>query len=336
MISKKAVSLALVSLLGATLLTGCGSSAATKQVQGDKQSSKQAVNFPTKPITILVHTKAGGPTDAMARELAKSAEKFLGQQVLIENKPAGSGAEQLADLAKAKPDGYTLGALTPTQIGMWNSNLKKQFKLESFSYVAGVQIDPYVIVVHADSPYKTLNDLVEAMKQKKLNVGGYGSIGSGHNIAWNIFAEKAGVKASWVAYESTGEAVTVLLGKHIDVANSNPGQVSEYVRSGKLRVLGVMAEKRLPEFPDVPTYKEAGYDVDTSWAQFRGIFAPAGVPEEVLLKINDAFAKAMATEEFKTYMKNAQMVDGTMDHSQFTEYVKKQDTLTKTWLEKLQ
>lgn len=339
MIGKKSASLLLVSVFGLQLLAGCGTSATEGQGQGASPAAaeKKPIDFPTKSVTIVVHTKAGGPTDTMARELAKAAEPLLGKTVLIENQPGGSGASQMAELAKAKPDGYTLGTLTPSQIGMWNSNLKEQFKVDSYSYVSGVQIDPYVIVVHADSPYKTLQDLVEAMKAKPktINVGGYGAIGSGHNVSWNIFAEKAGVQANWVPYESTGEAVTVLLGKNIDVANSNPAQVFQYVKSGQLRVLGVMAEQRLAEMPDVPTYKEAGFEVDTSWAQFRGIYAPAGIPQEVLQKLNDAFGKAMQTDGFKTYMKNSQMVDGAMDHKQFTAYVNKQDALTKEWLEKL-
>ncbi|MBP1154525.1 MULTISPECIES: tripartite tricarboxylate transporter substrate binding protein [unclassified Paenibacillus] len=339
MISKKSASILVASVFGLQVLTGCGTSATESQGQGASPAAaeKPAVDFPTKSVTIVVHTKAGGPTDTMARELAKAAEPLLGKTVMIENQPGGSGASQMAELAKAKPDGYTLGTLTPSQIGMWNSNLKEQFKVDSYSYVSGVQIDPYVIAVHSESPYKTLQDLVDAMKAKPktINVGGYGAIGSGHNVAWNIFAEKAGVQANWVPYESTGEAVTVLLGKNIDVANSNPAQVSQYVKSGQLRVLAVMAEERLPEFPDVPTYKEAGYEVDTSWAQFRGIYAPAGIPEEVLQKLNDVFGEAMQTEGFKNYMKSAQMVDGAMDHKQFTEYVNKQNNLTKEWLEKL-
>ncbi|ALS20792.1 tripartite tricarboxylate transporter substrate binding protein [Paenibacillus naphthalenovorans] len=339
MMNKTSASLLLASVLGLQLLTGCGTMATEGQGQGASPAAgeKKTLDFPTKSVTIVVHTKAGGPTDTMARELAKAAEPFLGKPILIENQPGGSGASQMAELAKAKPDGYTLGTLTPSQIGMWNSNLKDQFNVDSYTYVSGVQIDPYVIAVRADSPYKTLQDLVKAMKEKPktLNVGGYGAIGSGHNVAWNIFAEKAGVEANWVPYESTGEAVTVLLGNNIDVANSNPAQVSQYVKSGHLRVLGVMSDKRLEEWPDVPTYKEAGYEVDTSWAQFRGIYAAAGIPEEVLAKLNDAFGKAMQTEGFKNYMKNSQMVDGTMDHKQFTEYVKKQDALTKEWLGKL-
>lgn len=338
--------IALSLVMSAAVFTGCSQSTTQNTTQGAAPGAPQGeanadaettVNFPTKPVTIIVHTKAGGPTDLMARELGRAAEPLLGQPVVIENKPAGSGAAQMSSLTTAAPDGHTLATITPSQMGQWNSNLKDQFKLDSFSYVSGVQIDPYIIVVHADSPFQTLQDLINHAKENpgKLNVGGYGAVGSGHNVAWNILAEKAGVQANWTPYESTGEAVTALLGKHIDIANSNPGQVSQYVESGDLRILGVMADKRMADFLDVPTYAEAGFEVETAWAQFRGLFGPAGVPDEVLAKLSEVFKEAMETEQFKTYMKNAQMEDGAMDYKVFTEYIRKADALTVEWLEKL-
>ncbi|HZG73318.1 MAG TPA: tripartite tricarboxylate transporter substrate binding protein, partial [Chondromyces sp.] len=244
---------------------------------------------------------------------------------------------QMAALKAAKPDGYTLGAMTPSQIGLIEGTLKDQYSLEDFSWISRAQIDPYVIVVNKKSPFNTLEELVEYAKKNpgELKVGGYGATGSGHNVAWNILAEKAGIEATWTAYESTGDAVTAILGNHIDVANSNPGQVSQYVESGDLKVLGVMSEERLEDLPEVPTYKEEGYEVDTSWAQFRGIFAPSGVPEEIQKKLSDAFAEAMETEGYQDYMKKAQMVKGTMSNEEFTTYIKEQSDLTKEWYERL-
>jgi tripartite-type tricarboxylate transporter receptor subunit TctC len=347
---KVSITLAIISIMCLMLLAACSSTpsssgnastqeqpAASAGAQGGTANETQKTDFPSNPITIIVHTSAGGPTDLMARELAKAASPILGQSIVVENRPGGSGATQMAAVATAKPDGYTLGTLTPSQIGAWNSNLKGKFSIDSFSYIQGVQIDPYIIVVNAESPYKTLQDLIEDMKKNpnKITVGGYGAVGSGHNVAWNILAEKAGVKANWTAFESTGDAVTALLGKHIMVANSNPGQVSQYVKAGKLRILGVMADKRLESFPDVPTYAEAGYPVDTSWAQFRGIFGPANIPQDVVDKLNSAFSEAMQTEEFKKYMQTAQLEDGNMNQEEFTNYVKNQDKLSVEWLKKL-
>ncbi|WP_176222272.1 Bug family tripartite tricarboxylate transporter substrate binding protein [Tuberibacillus sp. Marseille-P3662] len=293
--------------------------------------------YPTKDIKIIVHTSPGGPTDTMTRKLAKAAEPILGQDIVIENKPGGSGAAQMAALKSADSEGYTLASITPTHIGAWNNTLKEQFGPEDFSFVTRVQIDPYVLVVNADSEFKTLQDLVDYMKENpgETKVGGYGAVGSGHNVAYNIFAEAAGVEGEWVNYESTGDAVTALLGNHIDVANSNPGKVSQYVDSGKLRVLGVLGNKRLESMPDVPTYKEAGVPVKVEWSQFRGIYTNKDVPKEVLNTLSKAFKKAMHTESFEKYMKDAQKEYGDMDYKAFSQFIDKQMDVNQEWLEKL-
>lgn len=338
MIMTKKWWLALISIT-VLLLGACNSPQSTDGTQkvSKSESNDESENFPEKPVTILVHTSAGGPTDLMARQLAKAAEPILGQKILIENRPGGSGATQMAGLKAAKADGYTLGAMTPSQIGLLKGTLKDQYSLEDFSWVSRTQIDPYVIVVNKKSPFNTLGDLVEYAKNNpnKLNVAGYGAIGSGHNVAWNILADNAGIEAKWAAYESTGDAVTAILGNHVDIANSNPGQVSQYLESGDLKVLGVMNDERLEDLPDVPTYKEEGYDVDTSWSQFRGIFAPSGVSDDIQKKLSDVFAEAMETEEYKDYMKKNQMVSGSMNNIEFSEYIQKQSELTGEWYEKL-
>ncbi|MFP7443010.1 tripartite tricarboxylate transporter substrate binding protein [Bacillus infantis] len=329
----------LLTMLMVLVLAACNSpqGAGTADAENESGSSGMAEGFPDKPVTILVHTSAGGPTDLMARELAKAAEPILGQKILVENRPGGSGATQMAGLAAAKPDGYTLGAMTPSQIGLIEGTLKGQYKLDNFDWISRTQVDPYVIVVNKKSPFNTLEELVAYAKENpgELKVGGYGAVGSGHNVAWNIFADKAGIEATWAAYESTGDAVTAILGNHIDVANSNPGQVSQYAESGDLKILGVMNEERLEDLPDVPTYKEAGYDVDTSWAQFRGIFAPSGMNEDIKQKLSEVFAEAMETDGYKDYMKKAQMVEGSLGHEEYAEYIQNQADLTKEWYGRL-
>lgn len=330
-------------LIFSLAVIGCSSQGSNTKVneasegptQGEETS--QEVDFPTKPITIIVHTSSGGPTDLMARETALALGEVLNQTVVVENRPGGSGATAMTEVFSAEPDGYTIGAMTPSQIGLINGVLKDQYGIDDFTWISRAQIDPYIIVVHSESPFHTLEDLVNYLKENPggLSVGGYGAVGSGHNVAWNIFAEAAGIEATWTPFESTGDAVTALLGKHIDVANSNPGQVMEYVKAGQLRILGVMAEERLEDLPDVPTYAEAGYPVDTSWAQFRGFFGPKDIPEEVVQKLSDALLEAYNTESFREYMKNAQMVEGSMGYQEFTEYIHKQDALTKEWYERL-
>jgi tripartite-type tricarboxylate transporter receptor subunit TctC len=293
--------------------------------------------YPTKPITIISHTAAGSPTDLMARQLGKAAEPMLGQTVVVENKPGGSGAMQVAALLSSPADGYTLAAVTPTQIGSWESTLKGKFNIDQFSWIARVEIDPYIIVVQAGSPWKTLKDLVEYGKKNpnKLKVGGYGSTGSGHNVALNILTKAAGFKAVWMPYEGTNDAVTALLGGHIDVANSNPGMVSQYVEAGKLRILAVMTPKRLKDFPNLPTYAEAGYPVEEGWEQFRGIFGRKGIPKPIQTQLSDIFLKAIKSAPFQEYTKRTQMEDGSMGIEEFTAFIKQQDKLTVKWYQEL-
>ncbi len=312
-------------IISMLMLSACGASKPAEKV------------YPSEPIKIVIHTSAGGPTDLMGRTVAQIMEPIVGVSCVVENRPGGSGATQMAYIAQAAPDGYTLGCMTPSQLGLLNGNLKDQFKLTDFTWLSLGQIDPYIVVVNAKSQFKTLQELVDYAKANpgKINVGGYGSAGAGHNIAWNILADKAGIKVNWTPYESTGDAVTAILGNHVDAANSNPGQVAQFVETKELRVLGVMANTRLAEWPDVPTYKEAGFDVDTSWAQFRGFYGPKGMPEDVVKKLNEALTKVYATDKYKEYLSTSQMMPGGMAAKEYAEFINKQDTITKDWYKKL-
>ncbi|NWF54270.1 MAG: tripartite tricarboxylate transporter substrate binding protein [Syntrophaceae bacterium] len=293
--------------------------------------------FPTKPITLITHTKAGSPTDVMVRQLGKAAEPIFGQSVVVVNKPGGSGATQMASVRAAPADGYTLGACTPTQVGAMQGPLKGKFSIQDFSWLARVEIDPYILIVRSDKPWMTLKELVEYARKNpgKLKVGGYGAVGSGHNIAFNLLAKAAGFQAIWTPYEGTNDAVTAVLGGHVDAANSNPGQVTQFVEAKKLRVLGVMGEKRLPGLPDVPTYAEAGFPVEKGWDQFRGIFGRKEIPEPIQDKISEVFLQAARTPAFVDYLKKTQMADGSMDRKAFTVFIGQQDKLTVSWYKEL-
>lgn len=329
----KRLTLTLFALAVLVFASACSNNGAS----GNSANGTAASDYPTKSIKIIVHTSAGGPTDTMVRKLAESAEPILGQDIIVENKPGGSGAAQMAALQSGDSNGYTLASITPTHVGAWNSNLEGQYGPDDFSFVTRVQLDPYILAVNADSQFETIEDLTSYMKENpgEITIGGYGSVGSGHNVAWNIFADTAGVEGEWVNYESTTDAVTALLGNHVDVANSNPAKVSQYVESGELRVLGVFSEERLESMPDVPTYEEAGVPVDIEWSQFRGIYTNADVPKEVLDKLSQVFAEAMQTEEFKQFMEDAQVEYGDMNYEEFTAFIEEQMKVNQDWLNRL-
>lgn len=294
-----------------------------------------AQDFPTKPITIVAHTGAGSSTDIFARELAKNAEPLLGQPIVIENKPGGSGAAQMGVLMKSKADGYTVAINTLSHLTAWQTNLKGVYSWDDFSWIALAQRDPYVIVVRSDSDIDSLEKLAAAGSDKMLNVGGYGAVGSAHQIAFSLWAEAAGLEFNWVPFEGGQQAMTALLGGHIDAVNTNPAPMLQFAEADRVKALGVLADDRLEALPDVPTYAEAGFEVDTGWQQVRGIYGPKDIPEDVKQTLSDAFLQAMQSEEFKAYMATTGQVAGDLGPQEYTAFIDKQMETAGRWLAQL-
>ncbi|MFK8253356.1 tripartite tricarboxylate transporter substrate binding protein [Ancylobacter terrae] len=296
-------------------------------------------DYPDKPIRYLLHVSPGGATDVMARKLAIAMEKILGVPLVVENKPGGRGATQLAELAAAKPDGYTIGAVTSTHIGAFNQTLK-QYNVDSFDWIARLVNEPYLIVVNKESQIKSMKDLVDAANAKPGSVVMAGFVrGSGGHFAWEIMAKSAGLdskKVRWVPFDSVGDAVTAALGGHAEAAIAYVDLVKTHVESGGLRVIGVMSDKRVPQFPDVPTLKEQGYAADTSWQQMRGIIGPKGIPEPVKAKLAEAVKQALETPELKAYMNESALVPSFQGPSDFTATAKRENDVTKEWMTTLE
>lgn len=295
-----------------------------------------ADDFPAKPITIVAHTAAGSSTDLFARELAQAATPVFGKPVVVVNRPGGSGATQMALINSAEPDGYTIGVNTSSHITAMLTTLKDTYTPADFSWIALNQVDPYILAVHADSPYKSLKDLVEAAKAgERVKIGGYGAEGAAHNIAVHILADKADMPVTWVSYPGSGDAATAVLGKHIDAVSINPGGTLAFVSAGRIRILAVMSESRVSSMPDVPTYAEAGYDVDTSWKQIRGLYGPKDIPEDIQKKLAEGFFKAMESPRFKEYMKRSALEAGDLGPGQYGSFIDESAKKTQEWLSKL-
>ncbi|WP_029355629.1 tripartite tricarboxylate transporter substrate binding protein [Bosea sp. 117] len=296
-------------------------------------------DYPDKPIRYILHVSPGGATDVMARKLAIAMEKTLGVPLVVENKAGGRGAAQLSDLAAAKPDGYTIGAVTSTHIGAFNQTLK-QYKIDSFDWIARLVNEPYLIVVNKDSKIQSMKDLIAASNERPGNVVMAGFVrGSGGHFAWEIMAKAAGVdskKVRWVPYDSVGDAVTATLGGHAEAAIAYVDLVKTHVDAGNLRVIAVMADQRVPQFPNAPTLKELGYNADTSWQQMRGIIGPKGMPDDVKAKLADAVKKALETPELKAYITESSLVPAYLGPKDFTADAEKQDKITKQWMEALE
>lgn len=255
--------------------------------------------FPDSPITIFVGFEPGGPFDLTTRVMAPAVQSYLGQPVVVENKGGSGGAVALSYIGTVKPDGYKLCSAPDDAIVNTALMQKLPYKpLKSFTPIIGFAASVHTaVIVRADAPWKTFRDLVEYAKKNpgKVKYSTPG-IGTGMHVAMEVVALREGVKWVHVPYKGIALARTAVLGGHIDVCSSSIDWVP-HVQSGAFRVLATQGMIRSPSFPDVPTFKELGYDF-VNYAVYS-IFGPEGIPPRVVEKLETAFAKAMGTEEFK-------------------------------------
>lgn len=267
-----------------------------------------AQQFPSKTITLLCWSAAGSPVDLYSRIMAKLLAAELGQNVVVDNRTGGSGIVMVNFLLRAAPDGHTIAANTITLAALFGE-AGATFRPEDLQMVARSQVDPYGLIVHASTPFRNIDEFVGFARKKPnfLNVGGPFAM-SGHRVAWELFADMAGFKATWVPYQGGGPALTAIAGGHVDAAATNPGNVKPFIASGKVRVLAVSSDRRIEDFPEVPTYKERGWDLVRY--QWRGIMVRGGTPKPVLERLVGAIQKAQQTAEWKTYLRQVTQLDG--------------------------
>jgi len=274
-----------------------------------------AQDFPSKPITILCWSEAGSPVDFYARIMAKLLTRELGQNVVVENRTGADGIIAVNQLLRQPADGHTLLANT-ISLAALASEPTASFKPDDLQMIARSQLDPYGLVVPASIRFKTIDELVKYAHANpgQITVGGVFEM-SAHRVAWEVFAEKARIKAVWVPFKGGGPALLAVAGGHVDIAATNPGNVKPFVTSGKVRVLAISAERRLADFPDVPTYKERGWNVVRY--QWRGMMGKAGLPKPVLDRLLAAMQKAQQTAEWKSYLEQVTQLDGFMGPAEF-------------------
>lgn len=267
-------------------------------------SASAAETYPTRPIRIVVPFAPGGGTDVVGRALAQAMSKDLGQPIIIDNK-AGGGTVIGSDLvAKSAPDGYTL-LMTTSSIAI-NASLVKNLPYDpkkAFSEVALICHGPNVLVVRTDSPYKTLNDIIKAAKEKpgKLSYASSGN-GSAVHLAAELFKNMAKVDIMHVPYRGAGPAYTDLLGGQVDMLFGTAGGVNKFVESGKMRAIAVTSAERTSAYKDVPTIAESvpGYVADV----WYGVFAPGGTPPAVLERLNAAIRRGAEAPDYRARLKN--------------------------------
>jgi tripartite-type tricarboxylate transporter receptor subunit TctC len=282
-----------------------------------------AADFPARPVQLMVAYPAGGSTDVAARIVAAIAEKQLGQTIVVVNRGGAGGQVGWTDMSRARPDGYYMGFINLPALNtvILDPERKAAFKADAFVPLINQVLDPGIIWVKADSPYKSLKDLLEAAKRtpNKLSAATTGILSDDHLAI--LMAEEAypGAIFRIVHLEGGAAQLTAILGGHIDVAFDNVGSVYRRVRTGELRALAVMDTRRSSFLPDVPITPELGFPTVISNST-RGIAVPKGTPAPIIRKLEQVFKKAMEDPEHVKKMEEAGLALKIMVGEEYAKY----------------
>ncbi len=255
-----------------------------------------AQDYPAKPVEMTVLFPAGSSADVVARALADNMSRYLGQTVVVMNRPGAGGAIGYKHVNTQKPDGYAI-VFNSNSISTAYYTGMLPFDYKAFDPVARVTVELPVVAVKASAPWKDLKEMVAFGKAKpgEIKVGNSGNGSHTHMSAVAFFGEE-GVEVTHVPY-AAAQVVTSLLGGHIDAVVQLPGALAPHVKAGTLRIVGVLASTREPVFPAVPTSLEQGFKFQAEL--WRGIAVPKGTPPAVVAKLEDAIRKAVSSPEFK-------------------------------------
>ncbi|MCD6043410.1 MAG: Tat pathway signal protein [Burkholderiales bacterium] len=283
-----------------------------------------AQDYPTKPVTMIVPFPPGGVADIVGRPLAASMEKTLRQPVVVTNRTGAGGAVGMTAAAKAAPDGYTV-LMTLSSISIFPvsdpiNGKAAPYEIKDFAPIALLTADPTVLVVRADSPYKTIQDFIAAAKANpnKINYSSSGVYGTLH-VAMEMFANAAGIKLFHVPYQGGGPALTALLGGQVEALASGPAAAAAQMKGGKVRALASWSTERLKLLPDIPTFKELGYK-DVEFYIWAGMVVPAATPAPVQQKLRDAVRAAVNDPAFSGAMEKVGSPVTYLDAPEFKKY----------------
>jgi tripartite-type tricarboxylate transporter receptor subunit TctC len=282
-----------------------------------------AQDFPNRPITLVAPFPAGSVTDSVSRSLAQAMQEILGQPVVVDNKAGAQGTIGAAFVANSKPDGYTL--LVGSSVMFVAKSLFKTLPyepVEGFQPVAGIGSTSMMFMVKDSSPYKTVEDLANAVKagREPVNIG-YGSPSG--QVALALFSNAAGVKPVGVSYKGIPQALTDLLGGHVSVAIVDIGSGVTQMKSGGMRALAISAQARSPAAPDVPTLAESLRGADISLETIIAIMAPAKTPPAVVDRLEKAIRTALTKPEMRARLAGVSTTELPLSSSELTQRLKK-------------
>ena len=286
--------------------------------------------FPTKPVRFVVPFAPGGSTDTLARALGQKLSDSLGQQVVIDNRSGGNGNIGMEIVAKAPPDGHTivLGYIANVAIGPSLYEKLPFDPIRDYEAITLLATSPNVLVAHPTVQVKDLKDVIALAKAKpgSLNFASASVASVGH-LTGELLNQLAGIKMTHVAYKGSGQAVTDLLGGHIQLMFSGFSSVMPHIKSGKLRPLVQTGEKRSPALPDVATIAESGFPKFEATAWY-GVHAPAKTPKPVVARLNSEFVKALKMPDVRERLGalGFELVGSTPEH--YASYIR---TEIKKW-----
>jgi tripartite-type tricarboxylate transporter receptor subunit TctC len=277
--------------------------------------------FPTRPVTMVNPFPPGGLADLTGRPLAAAMEKVLKQPVVVSNKPGAAGAVGTQSVAVAKPDGYTILITVPAITTL--PEVDKLFgrtpvyTRDQFAPLALINADPTIIVVNSELPYKSVKDLLDDARRRpgEIVFSSSGIYGASHVPMEMLLQAAGGLKMRHLPTTGGGPAMTAVLGSHAALWCSPPAVASPHIKSGKVRPLAVTGASRHPSFPDVPTLRELGYDVE--YYLWIGMFAPRNAPAPALRTLREAIKQAVADPAFKTAMEKVQTPIAYKDADEF-------------------
>lgn len=316
----------LSTLLATALATAAGVSLPALPAYAQAQATPAqpgAVAWPARPITLVVSFSAGGNNDLRARQLGPLVAAQLGQTVVVDNKPGASGNIGHDFLARALPDGHTLGigAMGPMAV---NPSLFPRMSFDpqkDLLPVVLIEKAPLVLVTRVDKPYRSVKDIVAAAKARPggLAIANAGN-GGAHHLSGALFEDAAGIDLLPVPYKGGGPAATALLAGEVEMMFEQTYAALPSIQAGKTRALAVTSDKRLPSLPDVPTMAELGYPQVTV-SNWLGLVAPKGTPPAVVKRLNEAFNKALASPEIVERIAGPGNVVGGGSTEDFTAFV---------------
>ena len=298
------------------------------------QELKAEAVFPTKSITILCGYSVGGGTDVLSRKLAQNMEKYLGQSVIIINKPGGGGLVSMQELVVSKPDGYTLGVLLNNQF------IQKHFAtvvswidpLKDVTLIGVFNTDAWGVTVKADAPYNTLPEFIDYLKNNPNIKVGAGSPGSLYYWAWEALMDVADVQVTIVPFKGTSLALKSVAGGEIVACGAGAPEADSLVRSDLVKMLGIAADKRLAAFPDIPTFKEQ--DFNLIFGPWRSIVAPVGIPKDAFNALTEAVNKAFYSEDFQSFIRTQGFGGFYLNPEDGMNFFKSQDELFKSLMKR--